>query len=647
MKRQILFLICAFAFGALQAQWVDDPAMNTKLATASDDAEEIYVRTNEATGDTYIQWSDMASNGWAVNLQRIDVNGVPQWGDEGIHISSHEFASWSQGYSLDVTTDNCVVTCFANYDGECIVMKFDQDGNALWGEQGISVFEFPAGSYGCSRVKLLAGNDGGVWALASDTENSYLRYINTDGTLNSTATISESGYSCTFGLLTPGPDGVVFVTYEKLGAGMWYVDKQIWVAGFATDGGVATVPAQLMASQTFGSTYIHYEISDGIGGGYAYIFHSGIGEVFNTYVFHYDANGVSTISNPNGAAVHTPDPANFYGNPYATVDPVTHDIILVYHQSDSYTQSESRLYMNRITMTGEVLWGEGILIADHDGMEYADAKADIYPDGSGFMVSYQHSPGISFYETTIEALGYDMDGNLIWHTQINSVANKKTGAENSSGFHNGQNILVWTNQDDGNIYGQNIDMSGKMGPVAPATCFPPVNLQGEYFWNEDNGAFGTMITWEAPETQPLSYNLYRSENATKDETIINIDGALTSYFDEMPVGDYTYRLTAVYADCESDFALTPDGNDYVTIIVTSVDECLISAEIFQNGSCLIVSADALIQVEIVSITGQSIKTVTANGSTAEINVSGLTKGLYIVRMNDANGNVLVRKTVIR
>lgn len=640
MKKSILFLICAFAFSTMQAQWVDDPTANTRLATASDDAGEIYLATHEATGDTYIQWSDMASNGWGVNLQRIDINGVPQWGDAGLHVNSHQFSSYSEGYAMDVTSDNGVVTCFANYDGQCIAMKFDKDGNAVWGEQGISVIDFPAGSYGCSRVELQAGNDGGVWVLVSDTQDLYLRYINADGTLNPTATISDSGVRCLFALLTPGPDGVVFVTYEKIGSGMWYVDKQIWVAGYATDGGLATPPAQLMASQVFGSTYIHYEISDGMGGGYAYIFHSGIAEAFNTYVFHFDANGVSTISNPNGAMVHTTDPANFYGNPYATVDPVTHDIILVYRQTDSYAQSESRLYMNRITPTGEVLWGEGLLIADDNGFEYTDAKIDAYPDGSGFMVSYMNGP---YGGTPIEALGFNMDGNQTWRTHINTIQDAKTGAENSSGFLNGQNILVWTNQADGNIYGQNIDMKGTLGPIAHETCYPPFNLQGEYFWNEENETFGTLITWEAPETQPLSYNLYRVE----DEAVINIDGTLTSYFDEVPMGDYTYRLTAVYEDCESEYALTPDGADHITVTVTAVNENTMSASIFQNGNSLIVSAKGLSQVEIISITGQSIKTVEANGNAAEINLSGMTKGLYIVRMNDANGNVVVKKTVIR
>ncbi len=110
MKKNIFFLICAFAFSALQAQWVDDPTANTRLATASDDAGEIYIATHEASGNTYIQWSDMASNGWAVNLQRLDVNGIPQWGDAGLHVSSHQFSSYSEGYAMDATSDNGVVT---------------------------------------------------------------------------------------------------------------------------------------------------------------------------------------------------------------------------------------------------------------------------------------------------------------------------------------------------------------------------------------------------------------------------------------------------------------------------------------------------------------------------------------------------------
>ena len=549
MKKSLLFLIGAFAVSALQAQWVNDPTTNTKLGTALEYGVQIYTATYETTGDTYVQWegSNSSYNGSrAICLQRIDVDGVLQWGSDGIHIDSHQLATYTEGYAMNATSDGGVVTSFANYEKECIAMKFDKNGNTLWGEQGISVFDFPLGSYGCSRVELLAGTDGGTWVLAFDRQDSYLRYINADGTLNPTVTISDPEDRRTSCHLTPGSNGIVFVTYELLEDGdvSGYDEKQIWVTGFTTDGNRAINPTKLMDTLTAKITDSHYGISDGNGGGYVYIFHSGIAGVQNTYVFHYDANGTSTISDPYGAMVHTIDLAHHYYSSHATVDPVSHDIILVYLQTTSGAQTNHKLNANRITPTGEVLWDEGILIADDNGYGYTNAKIDAYPDGSGFMVSYLHG---SYSAAAIEARGFDMNGNLTWNKQINSVNGHRIYAKNNTGFHNGQNILAWLNRDDGTIYGQNIVMNGTMGPTASV-----------------------------------------NENGSS-----------------------------------------------------------LSASIFQNGSNLIISSESLSQVEIISITGQSIKTVKANGNAAEINVSGMTKGLYIVRMNDADGNVMVRKTVIR
>ncbi len=553
MKKSLLLLIGAFAVSALQAQWVNDPATNTKFATTSDRASEIYLHTHEATGDTYIQWNDSASNKWSVNLQRINASGVPQWGEAGIHISSHQFAKWSPGYALAVTSDDNAVTCFRNANDECIAIRFDKDGNALWGEQGISVFEFPEESYGCLRVELQAGTDGGVWVLAHDLMNAYLRYINADGTLNPAVTISDDESACQNGLMMPGPDGTVFVVYKKLSpkqSTAQALNNEIHVASYKVDGTVATAPVQLMESQLFDIVYIHNIIPDGIGGGYVFISHDGLdddGHVvpFNTYAFHFDSNGQSTISDLKGAAVHSFNSENHYTNPYATVDPATHDLILVYRQVDVDTQSETMIYANRITTTGEVLWGEGKLIADNEGKWYFNYPTiDAYPDGSGFMISYQKSNFSNSY--TFEAYGYDMDANQTWYKQICSVPDFRMLAENTSGFHNGQNIFAWV-ANDGGLYGQNIDMNGVMGPTA---------------------------------------SVNENENT-------------------------------------------------------------MTASIFQNGNSIIVSGEDLSQVEIISITGQSIKTVKANGNTAEINVNGLTKGLYIVRTNDANGNVAVKKTIIK
>ena len=117
MKKLGLFLAGLFAFTALHAQWVDDPATNTFLANCGNDDGELYMATNPNTGDTYIQWEGFGTNGWSPTLQRISFEGVPQWGDDGIHIGGHEFSSMSEGVAMTTTADGCVVRCFATYDG--------------------------------------------------------------------------------------------------------------------------------------------------------------------------------------------------------------------------------------------------------------------------------------------------------------------------------------------------------------------------------------------------------------------------------------------------------------------------------------------------------------------------------------------------
>ena len=359
MKKLVLFLAGLFAFTAMHAQWVDDPTTNTFVANCSNDAGEVYLSTNENTGDTYVQWMQFGPNSWSPTLQRLNAEGVPQWGMDGIHLGYHQFSSSAEGVAMVATTDGGVVSCFSVYDGYSYAVKLNADGTYAWGEEGVQLFD----GLGFSRTEVIAGEDGGVWTLGFDYSRLFAQYVSADGTLNPNIIISDPSHSCMFGQLTLGKDNKVFVTYEKTNGGM-YTNKEIVVAGYDVDGTQVSPETVLMSeSETFQSTYIHYAISDGLGGGYVYIWHPGNGNAFNLYVFHFDQYGVSTIQSQQGVAVHTPDPDHYYGEGYATVDPATQDIILAYEKTDAYTQSESSVWINRITPDGEVLWGDGISTA--------------------------------------------------------------------------------------------------------------------------------------------------------------------------------------------------------------------------------------------------------------------------------------------
>ena len=621
MKKLVLFLAGLFVFTALQAQWVDDPPTNTFIANCGNDDGEVYLSTNTNTGDTYVQWEGFDTNGWSPTLQRINFEGVPQWGDDGIHIGGHEFSSMSEGVAMTTTTDGCVVSCFANYDGFTYAVKIDPDGNFVWGEQGLQLF----GGLGFSRTELTPSDDGGFWALGFDYSNLYLQYVDADGTLGPTTTISDSGgYMCMFGQLTLSIDNNVLLTYEKVGSG-FYTDKELYVVAVTPEGGIISPDQLLMSSQTFQSTYIHKAIADGMGGGYAYIWHPGIGGAFNTYVFHFNEIGFSTINDQNGISVHSTDPMNYYGYAYGTVDPVSHDLIVAYEQTDASTQSQSRLYVNRITATGEKVWGEGILLADYVGVSYADIMVDAFEDGSGFSVIYTKSSTNNSYFTTVEAMGVDMNGNQLWSKTLNSTSYRRTVCENSTGFHMGQNIVAWVNSSNGGLYGQNIGPDGNMGPIEPPvlTCLPPENLEGDYVYDMEEQLYGVQISWIAPDTQPLHYNLYRYSEIYKDEIIIEVEADATTYFDESGIGAYTYQLTAVYDNCESDFALTPEGENHVKIEVTRIEE---------NTDSRIVNV-----LNVYNMTGQRI---TVN------DMNELNTGVYILQGLTSDGRLVNQKVMV-
>ena len=622
MKKLIVFVFALTAMITVKAQWVDDPATNSLLANASSFGSEILLSTNEDTGDTYVQWNSGGSNGWGPTLQRLTFDGTPQWGADGIRITSHEFSSSSEGVAMCATTDDAVVSCFANYDGQTIAIKINADGSYAWGEHGVELFDGMA----FSRAEVIAGDDGGVWALGFDYHKLYLQYIKAGGGLYPTITVAAEGYNVQYGQMTLGVGNSVFLTYEKCGSG-FYTDKEIYVVGYTREGEQIGPEVQLMASQTFQVTYLHHVVPDGMGGGYAYLWHPGIGSAFNTYVFHYDANGINTIHNPDGVAVHSMDPANFYLDAYATVDPVSHDLIIAYIQVDSYVQSNDRIYVNRITPTGEKVWDDGIMVADYHGVPYGNLRIDAFKDGSGFTLVCEKASASNDFNSTVEAIGFDMECNQIWSKTLSSTIYSRAMCENSAGFHLGQNIIAWVNSVDGGLYGQNISPDGTMGqidPVYPVECLAPQNFDGQYVYNEEDQTFGALLTWEAPETQPLWYQLYIT---MPDGNIISaeIDPTETEYFHEMTVSAILiYRLKAVYEYCESDYALNPNGVDYVVVDVTSIPE---------NTDEEIVTVTSIYNAH-----GQAI---------AERSLEELNTGLYIIQGLTKDGKIVSHKIVVK
>ena len=623
MKKLTLLFLTLASLATLKAQWVDDPATNTCIANCADGAAEVYVSTDVSTGDSYVQWHYQGENGWSPWLQRLDADGVPQWPASGIHVTTPDFATWSPGYSMTAVNGG-VVTVFRTLGPHHWAVKINADGSFPWGEHGLMLFDGEGGGRSEVLSTYYYDHDDGVWALGTDMDSTFLQYINADGTLCPKTTIKDPAKKCSNGLLVPAEDGVFVVYAKQTLQGYTNYNKEIHVAGYNKDGEQIFPETLLFAQQTIGASYVHYAIPDNQGGGYVYQFHNAIGGVYNTYVTHFDKNGTPTITDPNGIAVHSPDYSHFYTNAYATVDPESNDLIIAYLQKDAASQSEHRVYVNRITESGEKPWGDGILVADYTNRSYSDIHVDAIDAVYGFVVTYGTSQG------TIEAVGYDNEGNQQWNTIMSSTRYNKTISENTTGFYDGQNIVAWVNSDDGGVYGQNIGWDGVLGEVSPLPpppvpcCYAPENFEGNYLYNEETATYGAMLTWEAPAYSVLHYNLYRENLNDGTTNVIEIDANVTSYFDETAPSTYKYRLTAMYDDFESEFALTPDGEDYIIIEVTSVPE--------NDSENIIVTV-----LKIYSTNGQVIR---------KANLSGLSSGVYIVQGLTYTGKLVTKKVVL-
>ena len=466
MKKLSLLFLTLTSLATLKAQWVDDPATNTRIANCADGAAEVYVSTDVSTGDSYVQWHYQGENGWSPWLQRLDADGVPQWPASGIHVTTPDFATWSPGYSMTAVNGG-VVTVFRTLGPHHWAVKINADGSLPWGEHGLMLFDGEGGGRSEVLSTYYYDHDDGVWALGTDMDSTFLQYIDADGTLRPKTAIKDPAKKCTNGLLVPAEDGVFVVYAKQTLQGYTNYNKEIHVAGYNKDGEQIFPETLLFGQQTVGASYVHYAIPDNQGGGYVYQFHNAIGGVYNTYVTHFDKNGTPTITGPNGIAVHSPDYSHFYTNAYATVDPESNDLIIAYLQKDAASQSEHRVYVNRITESGEKPWGDGILVADYTNRSYSDIHVDAIDAVYGFVVTYGTSQG------TIEAVGYDNEGNQQWNTIMSSTRYNKTISENTTGFYDGQNIVAWVNSDDGGVYGQNIGWDGALGEVSPLPP-PPV-----------------------------------------------------------------------------------------------------------------------------------------------------------------------------
>ncbi|MCQ2305969.1 MAG: T9SS type A sorting domain-containing protein [Bacteroidales bacterium] len=647
MKKLLLMTVVACVAMSANAQWVDDPAANTFVHEGQSEYNEIY-QSRCPNGDFFIQFCNFVGGDWNPKLMYVTKEGVPMW-DEPVFMGQSG-STMSTGVSMTATTDCCAVSHFAREEGGYgpYAYKVNAQGEIVWGP--VKTAELPDGAYQC-RTEVVADENGGVWVSTTDFANAiHVRHIAADGTMGDDIQVQLGALGGVQKMVSSN-DGGVLVAYQSYDAaqGWTMYDETIKVTKIDASGNIVNTQTMMNTTSIQGWKFMSI-IPDGMGGGWCWIEHCG-GDVdaFNIYAMHFSAEGNCTTyaSHPLGVQVSPTDEYYYRIQGAGTCDVVTGDLILAFLETDADYQAYNSMRVVRISQSGELLNGAGgTVIIPVTEANIGQFRVACAPDRS-ITILYCYAD--SYNDGVIKALAVDPGMSVLWAKDFNTnqcLPESKEIAEGAYEYADGQYVVFF--QDGRNevngLYGQNIQPDGTMGPVVENPFLAPTNLTGEYVWNDDN-TYGALISWTPATGNEISFDVYKGVTTTEFELIGNTTE--TEYFDDMTgeEGGYLYQVIAVYEGGESGPATTADGDTYVIINITDVNE---NAEtefsVYQDGGNIIIKGVDFENADIYNVSGQIVKHVGSNSNV--IDASDLNAGMYFVNVK-TDGRTVSRKVVVR
>jgi len=115
------------------------------------------------------------------------------------------------------------------------------------------------------------------------------------------------------------------------------------------------------------------------------------------------------------------------------------------------------------------------------------------------------------------------------------------------------------------------------------------------------------------------------------ESLYSIDGT-----------DKIFQLKAVYPECESDFALTANGEDFVRFTSLLVNELDASVNLYPNptSGLLTIEAENMTTVSIYNLVGQCLMESSAKDGVVSVDLNSLQSGVYMVKVSTSTGSVM-------
>lgn len=484
MKRFLLSLatvsLCA---SALMAQWNSDPYVNNQITPAG---QKLYSWDFKVNRDemTFLHFNAPTGNNTNTYLQIIDRDGSNQIEGRGLEISTERTRSYTMvNKILSVDTDgnallavsDCRNAASESNDLSYTVYKVSPTGEMLWGVDGLDLEKGRANSFEACFNMVQRADGNYVFAWMKDNGDLHciqIECISKEGEFlwDESIILKDNTTSYSYPYLVDAGNSQVILVYAKGsnldimarkldfdGSQVWEEDTRIYRGGFPNvplhtilevtpdpNGGVFVGWYDDRFFTNYESAYVSYVKSDG-----KLAFSAGI----------------------EGQPVGISDNIRKFG-PKMTYDPTQNCLYAVWRETSS-GQSWQGLKMQKIAMTGELLWdSEGLFLFPMQE-EVAVGYYSVQPATDGDITAFFMTMA-GYNEVTGYAARINGDGDFVWPEEtimFTAPMSAKGSLTSSELIHNSHWLTMWSderglpgeNESCGKIFAQRINTDGSLG----------------------------------------------------------------------------------------------------------------------------------------------------------------------------------------
>lgn len=456
------------------AQWSSDTTTNLSIGDGTGDQGQPKIAPT-ADGGCYISWYSNPGGGYDVRMQRLNNKGVEQWAHNGILIADRSVSS-TVDYSMVSDGENAIIVF--NDDrvvpNQITAQKVDPAGNLMWnGTAGVNVGPGSTGGSPATIARLSDGGYGVIWNGTTAPTQTQIQKLDANGVVQWSPAVAAGDPVPP----TPRPfqasdvqaadAGGLIVFFVRCGGSNCVTSAKHLYAQKYDSAGVPQwgggLPIAIYTASGLTTGYFPRFLADGQGGAVFGWYEGGLNR--DAFIQHILSDGTPKFPAPIANTGSTPGRIRVGAG--LAYDAVNQEYYLASPETDSATQGQNRVFVQKYDSAGARQWGDtGVtLLPTTNTTQPSFVQAQLM--GDGVAVYYMKTTAAT--TRVIAAARVDSEQTVLW-----DVLPASNGGEDKSrlasaisicGFH----ILAFGNGGSGNgdARVQNVRLDGTFGNPPP------------------------------------------------------------------------------------------------------------------------------------------------------------------------------------